>query len=118
MNVRETIDAKVVCLNKGDVTRLESARKTCKEMAAAGMWVVSNECENKTQAEMSGISTNLLAARPTISGVSEQLAWAAANCDDIAARREGAEVRWASNWDTTFDAKKMKLILAWLDEQA
>ncbi len=88
------------------------------EMAAAGMWVVSNECENKTQAEMSGISTNLLAARPTISGVSEQLAWAAANCDDIAARREGAEVRWASNWDTTFDAKKMKLILAWLDEQA
>jgi len=87
------------------------------EMAAAGMWVVSNECLNKTQAELSGISTNLLAAKPTIAGVSEQLARAAAHCDDIEARRAGANVHWASSWDTAFDAQKMAQILQWLDLQ-
>lgn len=88
------------------------------EMAAAGMWVVSNECKNKTQKELSTISTNLLAARPTIAGVSEQLAWAAANCSDVAARREGTNIHWSSSWDTTFDEEKMGLVSQWLDGQS
>lgn len=87
------------------------------EMAAAGMWVVSNECMNKTQTELSGISANLLAAPPTINGVSEQLAWAAAHCDDIEARRDGSKVHWACSWDAAFDDKKMGQVLQWLDEQ-
>lgn len=87
------------------------------EMAAAGMWVVSNECINKTQAELSAISSNLLAARPTISGVSEKLGWAAANCGDIDARRAGASVNWASSWDTTFDEGMMAKISRWIDVQ-
>ncbi len=84
------------------------------EMAAAGMWVVSNECENKTQAELSHISANLLAAAPTIEGVTEKLAWAADHCNDETARREGAKVKWASNWDTAFDKQKMAQIAGWL----
>ncbi len=84
------------------------------EMAAAGMWVVSNDCENKTQAELSNISGNLLAAVPTIEGVSEKLAWAAAHCDDEQARREGAKVNWASSWHDAFNNEKMSLIEQWL----
>ncbi len=84
------------------------------EMAAAGMWVVSNECENKTQGELSAISSNLLAAEPTIAGVAEKLAWAAQHSDDEAARRKGAKVNWASSWDAAFDEDKMSRILGWL----
>ena len=87
------------------------------EMAAAGMWVVSNECKNKQVDLLITQGGTLLAARPTIAGVSEQLAWAAANCNNVAARREGTEVHWASNWDTTFDAQTMEMILSWLDMQ-
>ncbi len=87
------------------------------EMAAAGMWVVSNECENKTEAELSAISSNLLAAKPTIAGVAEKLAWAASHCADIDARRAGAKVHWASSWDETFDEEKMAMILRWIEGQ-
>lgn len=85
------------------------------ELAAAGMWVVSNECENKTQAELSQISSNLLAAVSTIDGVTEKLAWAAANCADYAVRREGAKVNWASSWHDSFNNEKMSLITQWLE---
>jgi hypothetical protein len=85
------------------------------EMAAAGMWVVSNECENKTQAELSAISSNLLAAEPTIAGVSDKLTWAAKHCDDELARSKGANVNWASSWDVAFDDEKIARIVAWLD---
>jgi hypothetical protein len=85
------------------------------EMAAAGMWVVSNECENKTQAELSTISSNLLAAEPTIAGVAEKLVWAAKHCGNEAARRKGAQVTWASNWDAAFDDEKMVRIVGWLN---
>lgn len=84
------------------------------EMAAAGMWVVTNECENKTEKELENISSNLLAAKPTIASVAEKLAWAAKHCDDEAARREGAKVNWASNWGETFDEDKMARIIGWL----
>jgi hypothetical protein len=84
------------------------------EMAAAGMWVVSNECENKTQAELGRISSNLLAAVPTIEGVTEKLVWAAAHCNDEHSRREGAKVNWASSWHDAFNNEKMSLIEQWL----
>ena len=39
------------------------------EMASAGMFTVTNSFENKTQAAMSAISSNLLAPQPTVGGV-------------------------------------------------
>ena len=85
------------------------------EMAAAGMWMVSNECENKTQAEFAKLSSNMLAAPATIEGVTEKLAWAAAHCDDLEARRAGAKVNWASSWHETFNNEKIARIIQWLD---
>ena len=84
------------------------------EMAAAGMWVVSNECENKNQAELSAISTNLIAASPTIDGVVDKLKWAAEHVDDEQARRQGAKVNWASSWQDAFNNEKISLIKQWL----
>ncbi len=85
------------------------------EMAAAGMWMVSNECKNKTQDTFSQLSSNMLAAPATIEGVTEKLAWAAAHCDDFDARLEGAKVNWASSWRESFNDEKMAKILTWLD---
>lgn len=84
------------------------------EMAAAGMWMVSNECENKTQAEFNKLSSNMLAAAPTIEGATEKLAWAAAHCGDYDARLKGAKVNWASSWHETFNNEKIGLISQWL----
>ncbi len=84
------------------------------EMAAAGMWVVSNECENKTQVELGNISSNLIAARPTIAGVADKLGWAATHCGDIDARLAGADVNWASSWDDVFSQPKLAKIIKWL----
>ncbi len=84
------------------------------EMAAAGMLVVSNTCENKDAAELRGISSNLIGAEPTIEGVATALSEAVAGVGDIDARRQGAAVNWSSSWQQTFDDKTMQQIIAWL----
>lgn len=84
------------------------------EMAAAGMWVVTNACENKTQAELSEISANLLAPAATIEGVTEALAQAARDAGDFDARQRGSAVNWASNWEQSFSPGLMERVLAWL----
>ena len=85
------------------------------EMAAAGMWVVSNECENKTADVLAKISSNLIAAKPTIEGVSEKISWAAGQCADHSSRLAGAKVNWASNWDDVFDEQSLSNIIQWLN---
>ena len=84
------------------------------EMAAAGMWVVTNECENKTADELQAISSNLLGAKPTIDGVVATIASAVENVADIEQRRAGAEVNWANSWQDTFNDDKMAQIASWL----
>lgn len=85
------------------------------EMAAAGMWVVTNACENKTQEELSRISSNLLAPEASIAGVAGALGWAAEQVGDLQARRSGASVNWASSWDEALDEDTMALIIQWLN---
>ncbi len=84
------------------------------EMAAAGMWVVTNECENKTREELDAISTNLIGAKPTIDGVVDSLAYAVANVADAEKRSSGAKVNWSSSWQETFNDEKMAQIASWL----
>jgi glycosyltransferase involved in cell wall biosynthesis len=69
------------------------------EMAAAGMVVVTNTFENKDAEAMRSISTNIAAVAPTIEGVAGGLAAAAARAGDASARVDGADVRWARDWD-------------------
>ncbi len=86
------------------------------EMAAAGMAVVTNSCQNKTREKMSEISTNLLSADPTISGVTAEIARATSLVSDPARRREGARVRWANDWDDALDERRMARLDAWLKD--
>ena len=52
------------------------------EMASAGMLTVTNSFENKTPATLTAISSNLIAAEPTIDGVAD-----ASLCGDRRRRR-------------------------------
>ncbi len=85
------------------------------EMASAGMVVVTNSCRNKTREKMARISANLLAAEPTIGGVADELRKARELVADTRSRRDGARVRWATDWDDALDARRMDQIEKWLD---
>jgi glycosyltransferase involved in cell wall biosynthesis len=73
------------------------------EMASAGLLTVTNSFENKGPEELRRISPNLIVAEPTIEGVVEGLAEAAAGVGDYERRVRGSAVDWSSDWDATFD---------------
>ena len=74
------------------------------EMASAGMLVVTTTFGNKTQAELSKISPNLIAAHPSIDEIKLGLKTAAARVSDYTARARGAKVHWAKTWEAAFNA--------------
>jgi hypothetical protein len=73
------------------------------EMAAAGMLTVTNTFENKTAEALTEISSNLIAAPPTIDGVAEALRQAARGVEDVTRRESGSAVRWSRDWSASFD---------------
>jgi hypothetical protein len=75
------------------------------EMASAGMLAVTTTFGNKTQAELSRISTNLIAAHPSIAQIKSGLKEASARVYDYPARVGGSKVQWATDWDTAFNSQ-------------
>jgi len=73
------------------------------EMAAAGMLTVTNSFANKTAAALSAISSNLIAAPPTIDGVAAGLRAAANAVEDVERRVGGSHVHWSRDWESSFD---------------
>ena len=45
MYVKETIDAQVICMNKGEMARLDSARKVAQDMVDAGVAEAGAVCK-------------------------------------------------------------------------
>jgi hypothetical protein len=73
------------------------------EMAAAGMVTVTNTFENKDAAALTTISSNLIAADPTVGGVAAALIAAEARAEDLPARARGSRLSWPSSWDQALD---------------
>ena len=84
------------------------------EMAAAGLVVVSNECMNKTADKLASISPNIIAARPNLGDIAKSIAFAVDKTNDQEARRRGANVNWAGDWETAFSEEKLVRIENWL----
>jgi len=84
------------------------------DMAAAGMVVVSNTCMNKTADRLAGLSPNLIGTEPHIDGVCEGLRRARDAVDGVEGRRRGADVRWANDWDQSFNDSVMGDLAKWL----
>jgi hypothetical protein len=85
------------------------------EMAAAGMTVVTSTCLNKTGAKMAGLSSNILAAEPSVARVADALAEGARRAGDTDQRMRGAQVRWSSDWGQTFPDPLLDEMLSWFD---
>jgi hypothetical protein len=84
-------------------------------MASAGMVTVTNSFENKTQAAMTAISTNLLAPPPTIGAVADALGQAAARVEQYEQRARGSHVAWSTDWDESFADGVIERVLALLE---
>lgn len=85
------------------------------EMAAAGMLVVTNSCRNKTAEKLAAISSNLIAAEPTLDGVVAGLRCAADSIEDVDTRIAGARVRWPNVWRDSFPDALIARIRTWFE---
>jgi hypothetical protein len=87
------------------------------EMASAGMLTVTNTFENKTEAALSEISSNLVAARPTVEGVAGALCGAAGGIADHERRLRGSAVNWSRDWAESFPDTLLDQICRWLGRE-
>jgi hypothetical protein len=88
------------------------------EMASAGLLTVTNTFENKTAEALAAISSNLIAAEPTVDGVAAALIEASGAVADAELRVAGSRVQWARDWDACFHDALLGRVRAWLDEPA
>jgi hypothetical protein len=84
------------------------------EMAAAGMLTVTNTFENKTPEAVRAISSNLIAAEPSIDAVGGALIEAAAGVEDVERRVRGSAINWSRDWRNSFDDRLLARIEAFL----
>lgn len=86
------------------------------EMAAAGMWVVTNTFATKTADALRKISSNIIPDEPTVEAIANALVKAIQNLDDYDSRLKGARVHWSQNWKDTFDQERIEKIKTFIDE--
>jgi glycosyltransferase involved in cell wall biosynthesis len=86
------------------------------EMAAAGMWTVTNTFANKTAERLTAISTNLIGVNPTVEAIRDGLLEAIARINDVDARLAGADVRWPTDWTEAFPPETMTKMSAFFEE--
>lgn len=84
------------------------------EMAAAGLWAVTNTFANKTAEALAAISSNLIGVPPTIDGIAEGMVQAMLQVDDIDRRLAGAAVAWPTDWDAAFTPETMAAMRTFL----
>ncbi|UCF86679.1 MAG: hypothetical protein JSV71_04125 [Nitrospiraceae bacterium] len=86
------------------------------EMAAAGMVVVTNTYANKSAKCLRGISSNIIPAEPTISGIEEALKRAIKNSEDYEARIKGTQINWSQSWDDTYNDMVLTKIKSFIED--
>ena len=82
------------------------------EMASAGMLTVTNTFEHKDADVLRAISANLIAAEPTLAGITGALLEAAAGVEDVERRVAGSATAWSRDWDTSLDSALIRRLLA------
>ena len=87
------------------------------EMAAAGMWVVTNTFANKTAERLDAISSNIMGVAPTVDAIVDGLVDAIGRADRLDDRLAGAAVRWPSDWEDAFPPDTIARISDFLGER-
>jgi hypothetical protein len=88
------------------------------EMASAGMIVVTNTYANKTSESLKNISTNFVAAEPTIDGIVLALGIAATRVYEYQDRITGAAVNWPQSWEDAFNDDFIKRVKGFINQVA
>lgn len=84
------------------------------EMASAGMIVVTNSYENKTQENLGKISPNIIAAEPTLKGIEQAIISAFEKITLYENRIKGSKVDWPTSWNNSFNPEVMNKIKEFL----
>ena len=69
------------------------------DFLSAGMIVVTNSFETKTEKSFANLSQNLIVAEPSLYGVVQGISRALTMIDDEAKRREGSKLDWPTSWN-------------------
>jgi hypothetical protein len=85
-------------------------------MASAGMIVVTNTYANKTSESLQNISTNFVAAEPTIDGIVLALGIAAKRVYEYQDRIAGAAVNWPQSWEDAFNDDFMNRVKGFINQ--
>ena len=80
------------------------------EMAAAGMWVVTNTFANKTAEHLVAISSNIIGVVPTVDAIVDGLLDAIGRVEKLDDRLAGAAVHWPTDWNDAFPAETITCI--------
>jgi glycosyltransferase involved in cell wall biosynthesis len=80
------------------------------DLARAGTVTLTTEFENKTAAELSRISGNIIAVPATVTALANGLGRAIRQADDVERRVAEAAFDWPTSWDETFDDLVMSRI--------
>ena len=86
------------------------------EMAAAGMWAVTNTLANKTSERLREISTNLVGVRATVGSIVDGLVHAMSRVDLLDERLAGAKVNWPTDWNQAFPGETIARIRTFAGE--
>lgn len=86
------------------------------EMVSAGMIVVTNTHANKTSECLRKISTNFIAAEPTIDAIAQSLGIAAKRVYDYQDRIRGAAVNWPQSWEDAFNDDFMDRVKGFINQ--
>ncbi len=80
------------------------------EMASAAMLTVTNSFENKTADVLTEISSNLIAAEPSVDAIAAALARAVDGVGNYEARIAGSHMRWPRSWEQSFDRRVLEFV--------
>jgi hypothetical protein len=86
------------------------------DMAGAGLMTVTNTYATKTSERLTEISSNLIAAPPTLEGLKGGIVQALSKVDDFERRIAGANLNWSRSWSETFNPEIMTALRNYLDD--
>lgn len=82
------------------------------EMASAGLVTVTSTFANKTPERLAELSSNLIAAEPSIEALANALAEATVRSADFGARVAGADVPWSRSWTDSLSDDVLDAVMA------
>ncbi|MBC8386092.1 MAG: hypothetical protein H8E57_11300 [Candidatus Cloacimonetes bacterium] len=87
------------------------------EMCSAGLNVVTNSYENKTEQALHDISKNFYVAAPTVDSIKDSISKAVKNVEQYEDRIANTKIKWPASWEKTFNLKFKEKLFSLLEDR-